>query len=55
VLFARSYYRAEGIHRAMVSRGFAGRFSPSSAMRFGFMDAAFAIGVAALIILARTR
>jgi cobalt/nickel transport system permease protein len=26
VLFARSYVRAEGIHRAMLARGFAGRF-----------------------------
>jgi len=41
VLFARSYERAECIHRAMVSRGFQGHFRLLSSARFGPADAAF--------------
>jgi cobalt/nickel transport system permease protein len=41
VLFARSYARAEGIHRAMIARGFQGRFRLLSLHRFGWRDAAF--------------
>ena len=41
VLFARSYERAECIHRAMVSRGFQGHFQLLSARRFRLEDAAF--------------
>jgi cobalt/nickel transport system permease protein len=41
VLFARSYARAEDIHRAMMARGFLGRFRTLSALRFGPADAAF--------------
>src|SRR5262249_49560280 len=35
VLFARSSERADGIYRAMLSRGFTGRFSPISKIHFG--------------------
>jgi cobalt/nickel transport system permease protein len=41
VLFARSYERAESIHRAMVSRGFQGHFQLLSTPRFRLADAAF--------------
>jgi cobalt/nickel transport system permease protein len=41
VLFARSYERAECIHRSMVSRGFQGHFQLLTDARFGFADAAF--------------
>jgi cobalt/nickel transport system permease protein len=41
VLFARSYGRAEEIHRAMLSRGFPGYFRPLSAPRFRGADAVF--------------
>lgn len=42
VLFARSYARAEDIHRAMLARGFLGHFQPLGALRFRRSDAAFA-------------
>jgi cobalt/nickel transport system permease protein len=41
VLFARSYERADCIHRAMVSRGFQGHFQLLSTPRFGLADGAF--------------
>jgi cobalt/nickel transport system permease protein len=41
VLFARSYGHAEGIHQAMLARGFQGRFRTLSARSFGKADAAF--------------
>ena len=41
VLFARSYERAEGIHHAMLARGFAGRFHTLALPRFAAADAAF--------------
>lgn len=53
VLFARSYARAEAIHRAMVSRGFTGRLpvlsgapgrAPFRALDAGFVAAAALIG-----------
>jgi cobalt/nickel transport system permease protein len=52
-LFARAYYRAEGIHQAMLARGFAGRFTPLAASRFRPADGAFALGISGLLILAR--
>jgi len=55
VLFARSYYRAEGIHRAMLSRGFGGRFSLLNPMRFGALDAVFTGAIVALLIMARVQ
>jgi cobalt/nickel transport system permease protein len=42
VLFVRSYERAETIHRAMISRGFQGRFQLLSQPRFCLADTAFA-------------
>jgi cobalt/nickel transport system permease protein len=54
VLFARSYERAEGIHRAMLARGFSGRFSLLHAARFGARDGAFLILVSAFLILVRS-
>jgi len=53
VLFARSYNRAEGIYRAMLARGFSGRFSILHHTRFGMRDAAFLVGVSLFLILAR--
>jgi cobalt/nickel transport system permease protein len=41
VLFARSYGRAEEIHRAMLARGFQGHFQPLSALHFRRTDAVF--------------
>ena len=42
VLFARSYGRAEDIHRAMLARGFAGRFRTLGTLHFRGADACFA-------------
>lgn len=53
VLFARSYARAEAIHRAMISRGFDGRLPVFRTAHFAAADAAFAAGAAALVILVR--
>jgi cobalt/nickel transport system permease protein len=41
VLFARSYGRAEDIHRAMISRSFPGRFRTLGARHFQPADAVF--------------
>ena len=43
VLFARSYSRAEDVHRAMLARGFHGHYRPLENPRFGPSDAIFAI------------
>lgn len=53
VLFARSYQRAEGIHRAMAARGFNGRFTTLSPARFDRRDAMFLAGAAALPLMVR--
>lgn len=53
VLFARSYERAEGIHRAMLARGFSGRFSLLHTPCFGVGDGAFLVLVSAFLILVR--
>jgi cobalt/nickel transport system permease protein len=53
VLFARSYYRAEGIHQAMIARAFTGRFAPLNPLRFRAADGIFTAAMAALLILAR--
>lgn len=52
VLFARSYGRAEDIHRAMLSRSFPGYFRPLIALRFTAIDSAFLIfgGVSLIFI-----
>lgn len=52
-LFARSYSRAESIHRAMLARGFSGRFPILEELRFGRADAWFAAAAALAPILAR--
>ena len=41
VLFLRSYAKAEGIHNAMLARGFRGHFVLMSSHSFGWKDAAF--------------
>ena len=43
VLFARSYGRAEDIHRSMLARGFQGRFQSPGALRFRATDAVFTL------------
>ena len=53
VLFARSYGRGEGTHRAMLSRGFEGRFHPLHLTRFRWPDTAFLITVCAAILCVR--
>jgi cobalt/nickel transport system permease protein len=53
VLFARSYQRADGIHRAMLARGFTGRFSLLSPLSFRAADGVFLAAVSALLLLVR--
>jgi energy-coupling factor transporter transmembrane protein EcfT len=53
MLFARSYERADGIHRAMQARGFSGRFSLLHAPRFGAADGVFLASVSAFLVLVR--
>ena len=53
VLFARSYGRAEAIHRAMLARGFQGRFRLLTVLQFGWADAVFLIAAAVLPLLIR--
>ncbi len=55
VLFARSYYRAEGIHQAMLARAFAGRFASLDPLRFRAVDGLFTAAIAALLILVRVQ
>ncbi len=55
VLFARSYQRAEGIHRAMLARAFTGRFPLLNSLRFRFADALFLGVAAAFLILVRVQ
>jgi cobalt/nickel transport system permease protein len=53
VLFALSYERADGIHRAMQARGFSGRFSLLHPPRFGSLDAAFFLLISGFLVLVR--
>ena len=55
VLFARSYYRAEGIHRAMMARAFSGGFSLLQRLNFSAVDAIFTLLVAAFFIVVRVQ
>jgi len=55
VLFARSYYRAEGIHRAMLARAFGGRFRLLHPPRFHATDGLFTLAIAAFLILVRVQ
>ena len=49
VLFARSYGRAEEIHRAMMSRSFQGQFRTLAARHFQRADTGFLVMAAALL------
>lgn len=53
VLFARSYGRAEQIHRAMAARGFLGHFQPLQPPAFRRGDAAFAVAASLAPIILR--
>jgi cobalt/nickel transport system permease protein len=53
VLFARSYARAEAIHRAMAARGFQGRFRLLSVPHFRWADGLFLLASAAVPIAVR--
>jgi len=53
VLFARSYARAEGIHHAMIARGFDGSFHPLSTHSFTARDGYFTAIAVALPVVAR--
>ncbi len=55
VLFARSYYRADGIHRAMLARAFTGRFQLLNSLRFRVSDGVFLLAAAAFLILVRVQ
>jgi cobalt/nickel transport system permease protein len=50
VLFARSYARAQAIHRAMLARGFQGEIPVFRRLRFRLADAGFVAAAAALVI-----
>jgi cobalt/nickel transport system permease protein len=53
VLFARSYGRAQDVHRAMLARGFTGRLQPLTPCRFGRVDALFAASASLAPVLVR--
>jgi cobalt/nickel transport system permease protein len=53
VLFARSYSRAEGIHRAMTARGFDGRFRSLAVRSFSAADGQFAAASIFVLLLLR--
>lgn len=53
VLFARSYGRAGQIHRAMLARGFTGRFQTFASRRFQKSDAAFLAAAALAPVVVR--
>lgn len=55
VLFARSYYRAEGIHRAMAARAFTGTFPLLRTLRFSITDGVFVVATLAFLILVRVQ
>jgi cobalt/nickel transport system permease protein len=53
VLFARSWERSDGIYRAMLSRGFTGRFSTREHLHLHLADAAFLTAVVAACLAIR--
>ena len=53
VLFARSWERADGIYRAMLARGFTGRFSQPQRPHLHLADAAFLAAVVAACLAIR--
>ena len=54
VLFARSYARADGIHRAMLARGYNGHLPVADAGRFRTSDGVFAVLTILLLAALRT-
>jgi len=52
-LFARSYARADNIHRAMLSRGFTGHFPTLDNLRFRAPDAIFTVLIGLIPVIAR--
>jgi len=52
-LFSRSYGRAAGIHRAMLARGFRGRFPSLGGLSWTSADSLFALAVVSAAVLAR--
>ncbi len=55
VLFAHSYYRAEGINQAMLSRGFSGKFPLLKPLRWKFADGLFLAAIVAFLVLVRVQ
>jgi cobalt/nickel transport system permease protein len=55
VLFGSAYGKAEGIHRAMLSRGYEGEMKTLAPAKFGPVDAAFAAALVATLVVARLR
>jgi cobalt/nickel transport system permease protein len=53
VLFVRSHERAQGIHQAMLARGFSGAFRASCFGRVSAMDAVFGAAVAIVLVSVR--
>jgi cobalt/nickel transport system permease protein len=53
VLFARSYQRAEDIHRAMLARGFTGHIPTLRGLSYSVADTAFLVIAAALALAVR--
>lgn len=53
VLFARSYARAQAIHRAMLARGFEGRMPVFGEIPFQMTDAGFVAGAVVLVVAVR--
>jgi cobalt/nickel transport system permease protein len=53
VLFARSYARAQAIHRAMISRGFEGRLPSVQQSPLRFADACFGAAAVAAVMAVR--
>jgi cobalt/nickel transport system permease protein len=53
VLFAKSYGRAEQVHRAMLARGFQGHIEPLEHTHFGWKDVAFIAAATLACILVR--
>lgn len=54
VLFARSYARAEAIHRALLARGFEGQMPVFRTQRFTIADAGLATAAGAFAVVVRT-
>lgn len=53
VLFARSYGRAEGVHHAMLARGFHGQLPVMTATAFRWKDGAFLLASASVTLAVR--